>query len=339
MSSNNSINNDADVSGAFSSLNINIIGDDDESNNNEEKNVINDTDNIRAITKCANCGKEGGDSMNSCNKCDLVQYCNAACKKKHKSKHKKKCERRAAELFDEKLFEEPPPRAECPICMMPPPLIGNITGMTFHSCCGKRICDGCIYAMVESGAKDLCPYCRTPYATSAEEAIERTKKLMKKSNSDAFLYLAGFYADGTYGLPQDWAKANELYLKAGQLGCARAYFNLGNSYFAGRGVETDEKKAKYYYELAAMNGDIKARYNLGGLDYNEGNHQRAFKHYMLAARAGYKDSLGMVKTGYMHGHHVTKEDYGNTLREYQKSQDETKSEARYKARAFHELHG
>ena len=94
--SSNSINNDTDISGALSSLNI---GGDDESNNHEEKNVINDTDNIRTITSCANCGKEGGDSMNTCNKCDLVQYCNAACKKKHKTKHKKKCERRAAELF------------------------------------------------------------------------------------------------------------------------------------------------------------------------------------------------------------------------------------------------
>ena len=31
----------------------------------------------------------------------------------------------------------------------------------------------------------------------------------------------------------------------------------------GRGVEVDKKKAKYYYELAAMNGDVQARYNLG----------------------------------------------------------------------------
>ena len=114
-------------------------------NTNEEKNVINDTDNIRAITICANCGKEGAeDDMNSCNKCDLVKYCNAACKKKHKSKHKKKCERRVAELYDEKLFKEPPPPEECPICMLPPPLYENHTGTTFHSCCGKSICDGCM---------------------------------------------------------------------------------------------------------------------------------------------------------------------------------------------------
>ena len=81
------MNDNTELSGALSSLNI---GGDDELNDNDMSTV--------AIL-CANCGKEGdGDSMNTCNKCDLVQYCNAACKKKHKSKHKKKCERRAAEL-------------------------------------------------------------------------------------------------------------------------------------------------------------------------------------------------------------------------------------------------
>ena len=42
---------------------------------------------------CAACGKEGG-NLNTCNKCKMVQYCNAACKKKHRSKHKKACEKR-----------------------------------------------------------------------------------------------------------------------------------------------------------------------------------------------------------------------------------------------------
>jgi len=35
------------------------------------------------------------------------------------------------------------------------------------------------------------------------------------------------YFNGTHGLPQDFAKANELCLRAGELGCAKAYFNLG----------------------------------------------------------------------------------------------------------------
>ena len=240
MSSNNSINNDTDLTGAISSLNI--IGNDDE--NTKEKNVINDTDNIRAITKCANCGKEGGESMNTCNKCDLVQYCNAACKKKHKSKHKKKCERRATELFDEKLFKEPPPREECPICMLPPPLYGsNYTGMNFHSCCGKNICDGCTYSMCETGGKNMevCPFCTTTPPRSPEEEVKRVMKLMEKGNADAFFQLAGYYAQGIYDMPQDWAKANELLLKAGELGCAGGYYNLGNCCTnEGMGVEIDK---------------------------------------------------------------------------------------------------
>ena len=133
------------------------------------------------------------------------------------------------------------------------------------------------------------------------------------------------------GLPQDWAKANELYLKAGELGCAVAYYNLGTSYYAGRGVEVNKKKAKYYYELAAVNGDVNARRNLGTIEGQDGNHERAMKHLRIA---GDKLSLDSVKKGYMSGF-VTKEQYSNTLREYQNSQDEMKSKARDKALAAH----
>ena len=94
----------------------------------------------------------------------------------------------------------------------------------------------------------------------------------------------------------------------------------------------DKKKARHYYELAAMNGSIKARHNLGANEYDAGNCHRAFKHFIIAASAGNKPSLDAVKEGYMHGL-VTKEEYANTLREYQKSQDEMTSEARDKALA------
>ena len=102
-------------------------------------------------------------------------------------------------------------------------------------------------------------------------------------------------------MPQDWAKANELLLKAGELGCAEAYFRLGYSFSNGMGVETDKKKAKHYYEIAAMKGNVKARHNLGCIEGNAGNHQRAFKHFILAARAGGKNSLDRVKKGFMDG--------------------------------------
>ena len=296
-----------DLSDALSSL---VIGDDDVRNN---------------MATCANCGKEGdGDSMNSCNKCDLVVYCNAACKKKHKSKHKKKCERRVAELYDKKLFKEHQTRKDCPICFLPLPY----GAVVFKSCCGKDIGSGCIVAMVlREGVHGLCPFCRTPDAKTFKEEVARATKLMEKGNADAYYLLAGYYFEGCYGLPRDRAKANELWLKAGELGRAGAYYNLGNASRLGQGMEIDMKKANSYFELAAMGGCVHARHNLGCAEDEAGNQQRAYKHLLLAARAGHKRSLDAVTKGYTLGI-VTKDEYEGALRAHYNHQLKTKSEMR-----------
>ena len=313
-------------------LPTNAMGDSTDIDDSKEIATCAD-DNSRSNTSsiCANCGKEGEeDNMNVCNKCKMAHYCNVACKKKHKSKHKKKCGRRLAELHDEQLFTEPPPREECPICFLPLPLLTQ-----FKSCCGKLICEGCNVSMMMEDIKKgkeweefgMCPYCRAPAQVSDEENIKGIKSLMENGNADAFYELAGYCAQGIKGMPQNSAKANELWLKAGELGCAEAYYNLGNSYYHGRGVAIDKKKAKYYYELTAMMGNIYARYNLGVIEGNAGNHQRAFKHYILSARAGEKDSLDKVKDGFRNGQ-VTKDEYESTLRIFHESLMEMKSEAR-----------
>ena len=293
-----------------------------DSNNDDTSEVIRET--------CANCGKEGNsDDMNTCNKCKSVKYCNAACKKKHRKKHKKACERRVAELHDIELFKEVEPE-ECPICFLP--LSFDSSQVSFQICCGKSICNGCIYAMIESEGKDLCAFCRTPPTQSNGDRLRRIKKLMDNGNGAAFNMLGYSYANGINSLPQDWNKATELYFKGGKLGCAEAYYNLGCSYDNGHGVEVDKKKAQYYYELAAMKGDVHARYNLGIIVEDAGNEDRAYKHFAIAARAGSERSLDAVKDGFMDGF-ITKDEYTNTLRAYQESQDEMKSEERDKAAA------
>ena len=158
------------------------------------------------------------------------------------------------------------------------------------------------------------------------------KKLVEVDNSYAFHNLAGCYARGVMDMPQDFAKANELYLKAGELGCASAYLNLGYTYDNGEGVEVDKKKAKHYYELAAMNGNVKARNNLGCMEEDAGNSNREYKHFILSAKAGFNGSLDNVKKGYIMGH-VTKHEYANTLRAYQRAHDGMKSDDRDKAEA------
>ena len=173
----------------------------------------------------------------------------------------------------------------------------------------------------------MCPFCREPRESSDVEVVKRVMNLMEKGNANAYYQFGNYYASGSKGMQQDYQKANELWLKAGELGCAMAYFNLGNSFADGMGVEIDNKKAKHYHELAAMKGDVIARYNLGVIEGQAGNHERAIKHFMLAARSGEKESLDSVKQFFMAGL-VTKHEYGNTLRAYQTRVDEMKSEAR-----------
>jgi hypothetical protein len=71
----------------------------------------------------AYCGVDEGEgvSLKACKSCMLVKYCNLKCQQNHWPKHKKPCKQRAAELHDEALFKEPPPKEDCPICFQPMP--------------------------------------------------------------------------------------------------------------------------------------------------------------------------------------------------------------------------
>ena len=133
-----------------------------------------------------------------------------------------------------------------------------------------------------------------------------------------------YYRDGTNGYPQDHNKAMELFHRAAELGFAVAYGEIGWAYDRGSGVEVDEKKATHYYELAAISGDVQARYNLGQLELEAGNFDRALKHYIIAVKGGYTDSLKRIKELYTDGH-ATKDDYTKALQSYQVYLGEIKS--------------
>ena len=225
------------------------------------QNLSTDNNDI-IVSICANCGKEGSDVNNICNKCKQVKYCNAVCKKVHKKKHKKQCEehvrqaaerrddelRRVAKLHDEELFNQPsPPEKDCPICFLRMPTLN--TGHRYQTCCGKVICSGCFNAPVydDQGKVDLvkqneCAFCRVVYPISDEELVKRLKKRVEANDAHAIYNLGVFYARGLYGFTRYYTKALELYHRAGVLGHAEAYNDIGYAYSSGKGVEITKRR-------------------------------------------------------------------------------------------------
>jgi hypothetical protein len=280
----------------------------------------------------------------------LVKYCNAECQKKHWATHKKPCKQRAAELRDEALFKDPPPKEDCPICFLPMPsrLISCVTLppaiiMTvpindfaianeefekwstrhYYSCCGKSICSGCVYSFRESGNDDNCPFCNSDRGKTVGDMIEEVRKRVAANDVGAICQLANYYYFGEHGLQQDHAKSTELSSRAAYLGSSQANFNLADLHYKGG----DLKKAKFHNEAVAMAGHEVARYNLGNYEKELGNMERAVKHWTIAASAGNYTAMKNMLIAFNQGY-VSRESIDSTLTAYNSSCVEMRSEAR-----------
>jgi TPR repeat protein len=266
--------------------------------------------------------------------------------------HKKECKLRAAEIRDEALFKDPPPKEDCAICFLPMPnrliacvslppatitsvpiadyalanegLAKNIGTEQYYSCCGKSICRGCLYSFGKSGNSMNCPYCKADVAGKKNE--EHVKELMKRkvaNDAGAILALGNSYSSGQLGLQQDQESAMELWKKAADLGSSKAHFALGNEYRK-RG---EMKKAKFHYETAAMAGHEEARYNLGIMERKSGNIERALKHYKIAASAGNHYAMYNLLAFFKQGL-LPRDFIESTLTSYNNSCAEMRSESR-----------
>jgi hypothetical protein len=197
---------------------------------------------------CADCGKEEGEgdavSLKVCKACMLVKYCNAECQRKHWPTHKKECKLRAAELRDEALFMDPPPKEDCPICFLPmtrkiiscislsPATISSVPiydyaeaneefatkqMKDYYPCCGKSICAGCEDSFNKTGNDKKCPFCNSErYETDEQHAVE-IRRRMEKNDPTSTCLLAHSYHHGLNGLQQDHAKSIDLYTRGPQI--------------------------------------------------------------------------------------------------------------------------
>ena len=125
--------------------------------------------------------------------------------------------------------------------------------------------------------------------------------------------------------------------KAAELGNINSQYNLSGLYFLGQGVEKDEKKALYHLEEAAIGGHVEARHNLGRFEgENNGNMDRAFKHFTIAANMGHDKSLELLKKNYANGF-VTKDDFASALRAHRAAVVATISPQRKEAEAVRQM--
>lgn len=217
------------------------------------------------------------------------------------------------------LYQDPPPKEECPICMLPIPYSGVRCGIrtAYMPCCGKVLCLGCMKISEENinkgKLKNLCAFCRMPMAHTKKEIVRRCERRMTLGDKEAYFSLGCDYSNAKNGLQRDMNKALELWNQSAELGSVRAHYELARVYLRGEseGVDKDGKKAVYHMMHAAIGGHELARFTLGCQIIN--NKRSAMRHFMISARAGDKQSLNRVGEGYKSGH-VTKDEYAKSLR-------------------------
>ena len=168
-------------------------------------------------------------------------------------------------------------------------------------------------------------FCR-PVEKSQDEGDKCCMKRIKENNDPSAMTHMGMkhYHEG------DYEKAFKYSKKAAELGDASAHFALSCLYRKGQDVKKDAKKKIHHLEEAAMKGHPTARHNLGCIEFNNGNFERARNHFIIAANLGYHDSLQALRQMYADGY-ASKEEYASALRAYQAAVDATKSEERERA--------
>jgi TPR repeat protein len=157
----------------------------------------------------------------------------------------------------------------------------------------------------------------------SDEGVKAMLKRVDANDAGAIFMLAHHYHHGIGSLQQDHAKATELYSRSANLGYSVAHHNLAGVY--------DEvgvfKKKKFHLEAAAMLGHELARFNLGLMESESGNMERAIKHWVIAAASGCSDSMHELITNFGLGH-ISRELIDSTLTAYNTSCAEMRSEAR-----------
>ena len=126
-------------------------------------------------------------------------------------------------------------------------------------------------------------------------------------------------------------RAVELWTEAAELGSIEALYKLGPAYYHGNGVQEDKAKGLRFFEKAAMQGHVESRHNLGAIEAEKGDYDRAVKHFLITAKIGHKDSVEKIKSMFI-ARVATKGQYAEALKGYQDAAEEMRSHDRDEAK-------
>ena len=258
---------------------------------------------------CADCGVDEGEgvSLKACKSCMLVKYCNPTCQLNHWPKHKKLCKQRAAELHDEALFKEPPPKEDCPICFLPmpgklincfsfPPAtissvpiatissmpINDVTNMTISSMpindvtnIHQELADLTTAIYYSCCGKSICGGCIHSFGKTGNKEKCPFCNADTEINSDA-------------------DKIENIMKRVDSIDTG-AIDLLGTCYYNGLlGIHQDETKAIELWMRAAELGFSKSHNYLGMHYYHRKNSKKAKFHLEAAAMAGHEEARNNI---------------------------------------------
>ena len=167
------------------------------------------------------------------------------------------------------------------------------------------------FSLLAAGIFVVCSSCSDSEPKTIAPSLGRNKVEIlasaEKGDRDAQNALGEMYASGE-GVPVDFAKAKDWYLKAANQGSAKAQYNLGTIYASGLGVSLDAVAALTWFQKAASNYLVDAQFAIGQA-YSTGagvaiNQQLAAKWFNQAAEHGDAQSQYTMARRYLEGNGV-----------------------------------
>ena len=246
----------------------------------------------------------------------------------------------------------PVPQKECYACLEPLPQKSEKSH--YQSCCGLRICGGCLGAarrlsvhgtnvklpikdseeekiefmkIATSEKTSVCPICYTEEPTTEEETLKRLQERINDYNDrEAMNVLGKFYLKGECGLSQNFKKAKELYKRSYELGDPAATKALWWLHHYDGHFPNEDLMLKYLEEGVKLGENYFAGV-LANIAIQSDNHEKGLQWHMTAASFGHDDSMYVLKKDRYKSKMLSEEDFTATYRAYQAADKQGMNEA------------